>query len=71
MAFTGDAEATKILKRDALERVTRNCELCERLHDEFERSGRHTGECHGAISEPTLKAAKLHRIRRSQSKTLR
>lgn len=59
----GDAEATRILKRDALERAALRGEQRERLLDEFERSGRHNGECHGAISEPTMKAAKLHRLR--------
>jgi hypothetical protein len=64
-----DAEATKILKRDA--HALLNGGQRERLLDEFERSGRHAGECHGAASAPTLKAAKLHRLRRPPSKTSR
>jgi len=45
-----DAEATKILKRDAHALLTGGQR--ERLLDEFERSGRHAGECHGAASAP-------------------
>jgi hypothetical protein len=45
-----DAEATKILKRDAPALLT--SERRERMLDEFERGGYHAGECHGAVSAP-------------------